>query len=130
MIGALARFALSGLLLYGFARMIAPKKEDVPPAPPAPPPTPPAPTPTVRGVVRTNVENRPYIVAQIASSATPVGAGSKGSVFEVRRADALDVWVIFDDNGELASSGSAEDLALLRADMARFPKNLFEPSQA
>jgi hypothetical protein len=54
-----------------------------------------------------------------------------GGNYEVRREDAPEVWVIIDQKGEVAVGEKGAELERLRADMLKFPRDLFaEPSVA
>jgi hypothetical protein len=57
-------------------------------------------------------------------------ARTAGNMFEVRRVDNLDVWMIFDDSGELAHGPESPALNILREDLTQFPPDLFSADRA
>ena len=48
-----------------------------------------------------------------------------GDTYEVMRRDKPETYIIFGDSGEIDTRGSEDDLALMRTDMQKFPKDLF-----
>lgn len=66
------------------------------------------------GVRMASVEGREYEVFRRG-----------GGTYEVISRDNPAVWLMFGQNGEIDSKGTANELNQLREDMQRFPSNLF-----